>query len=161
MWQNVHYNKFRGLGLDDWPRSEDIRPMTYSRINNSSHASGANGTTGFSGGFSGMLQSMGRLSLLVFSAFIGIGFLIFTASAAFVLLLTILFLGVAAFGFFWVRAKVFGKPFGGAQFSAYRQAAQNPFRDGFADKGGADYNNDQNEDVIDAVQTPNGWTVEK
>ncbi len=79
--------------------------------------------------------------------------LIASATFAFFVIAGLVVLGLIAFSFFWLKAKITGKPFGPkaqfeqarkdmeAQFSSYREAAGGP--------------------VIDATQTPDGWSVEE
>jgi len=104
-------------------------------------------------GSSGALGTLARTLFLAVAAIGSIFLLITGAVVAFFLLAGIVMLVLAAFSFFWAKAKITGKPFGPkaqfekaredmeAQFSAYReQAGEGP--------------------VLDAQQTPDGWSVE-
>ncbi len=105
---------------------------------------------------SGSTGPLGTLARTVFLAVAAIGsiFLLITgAVVAFFLLAGIVMLVVAAFSFFWAKAKITGRPFGPkAQFEKAREdmeAQFNAYRETMGDGP-----------VIDAQQTPDGWSVE-
>lgn len=98
--------------------------------------------------------------LFVAAATIG-GLFLFAGAAAFAFFVIAGFviLGLVVFAFFWARAKLFGRPFGPkAQFEAARKdmeaqmrAARSGGQNGLGDDG----------PVIDAHQTPDGWSVDR
>lgn len=108
------------------------------------------------------MQSLARFGLLIVGGVVGLVVFLLTASAALVLLAAIAIVAVLVFMWFWIRAKFFGKPFGGQAFEDARKAAQAQ-RDAangmFADEASGDAFDDG--DVIDAHRTAEGWTVEK
>ena len=74
------------------------------------------------------------------------------AVVAFFILTGIVVLGLAAFTFFWAKAKVTGKPFGPkAQFEKARQDMEAQFKA---------YREQTDGPVLDAQKTPDGWSVE-
>ena len=94
----------------------------------------------------------------------GFFMLAFSAAFAFFVIAGLLLVGAVVFAFFWSRAKLFGKPFGPkAQFEAARKDMETQFQ-------GMDLNRDNNGPgstsgdfdgpVIDAHQTPEGWSVD-
>ncbi len=90
--------------------------------------------------------------LVVATAAIG-GFFLFVASAAVALFVVsgIVIMGLIAFLVFWVRAKLFGKPFGPqAQFEKARADMEAHFKQQAGDQG----------PIIDAHRTPDGWSVD-
>jgi len=108
---------------------------------------------------SGSLFSNVVRGVFVAAATIG-GLFLFAASAAFAffVLAGIVMLGLLVFGFFWTRAKLLGRPFGPkAQFEAARKEMEAQMRS--ARSGGAGLEDDG--PVIDAHQTPEGWSVDR
>lgn len=96
-----------------------------------------------------------RILFVTIAAVGGLFMLAFSAAIAFFVVLGIVLVGLVAFGFFWVRAKLFGKPFGPkAQFEAR------------ANKMRADLESQLNPSasgdgpIIDAHRTPDGWSVD-
>lgn len=97
-------------------------------------------------------------TLLVGGAFL----LFFSAAFALILLGAIAFVGFVSFAVFWLKAKITGKPFGPraqmeAQMEEFRRqmgANASPFN---ARSGGKS----DDGPVIDAHETPEGWTVER
>ncbi len=125
--------------------------MAYIRLLNTANTS--------QGGPGGFFQNIARYSMLLVSAVIGLVILALTASAAIVVVLSLLFIALVVFAFFWVRAKVFGKPIGGkafadmqAQMRAQQDAATRPSRSTPDDFDG---------ETIDAHKTPDGWSVDE
>lgn len=94
----------------------------------------------------------------------GFFMLAFSAAFAFFVIAGLVVVGFVVFAFFWTRAKLFGKPFGPkAQFEAARKDMESQFQamDLNAARNGSDYADDGFEGpVIDAHQTPEGWTVD-
>lgn len=88
-------------------------------------------------------------TLILAAATIG-GLFILAASAAFAFFVAIglLILGGLTFAFFWTRAKIFGRPFGPkAHFEKARADMEAQFQ---TEQG----------PIIDARQTPDGWSVD-
>ncbi len=124
--------------LDLGPFNADIRGMTQTR---------------YISGQPGFLKSLMRGLILAAMAIGGIFVLMTGAVVAFFVVAGLTVFGLAVFALFWAKAKITGKPFGPqahyeqarqdmeAQFKAYRE----PETDG---------------PVIDARQTPDGWSVE-
>jgi len=108
----------------------------------------------------GSLVSNLMRGLFIAAATIG-GLFIFAASAAFAFFVVagLVILGLVVFAFFWARAKLFGRPFGPkAQFEAARKEMEAQMR--AARPGGASGLDDDGP-VIDAHQTPDGWSVDR
>lgn len=97
----------------------------------------------------------GTLARTVFLGVAAIGsiFLLITgAVVAFFILAGITMLGLAAFTFFWAKAKMTGKPFGPkAQFEKARHDMESQFKA---------YKEQMDGPVLDAQKTPDGWSVE-
>ncbi len=109
--------------------------------------------TRYIAGNPGFFKSMARGLILAAMAIGGFIMLIFSATFAFFVIAGLVVLGFVAFAVFWLKAKITGKPFGPqaqfeqarkdmeAQFSSYRETTgQGP--------------------VVDAHQTPDGWSVD-
>ena len=92
----------------------------------------------------------------------GIFVLVLTASAALVVVLSLLFIGLIVFIYFWARAKFFGKTIGGKAF-ADLQAAAKAHQEAQSGMAGLHTSSRDFEDgdVIDAHKTPDGWTVDE
>lgn len=102
-----------------------------------------------------LFGTLTRILVLTIAAIGGVFMLAFSAAVAFFVLVGVALVGLLAFGFFWVRAKLFGKPFGPkAQF----EARANKMR---ADLE-AQMNPSASDDgpIIDAHRTPDGWSVD-
>ena len=101
-------------------------------------------------------QSILRLIFLV-AATIG-GFFIFAASAAFALFVVIglLILGLIAFAVLWFRTKILKKPLMPEvkmqSFGSFEMPGEAPFAKPSGDE--------QDGPVLDAHQTPDGWSVD-
>jgi len=131
-------------------KNNDIKTMT-----NTFRLSGQNG---------GMFSQLLRAAFLTMTAIGGLFLLFF--SAAFVLFLIA---GIAVIGLFvaavlWVRAKILGKPFGPkAQLGKMRrdmeQGMSNPPNTARSAQSAA-HASDANGPVIDAHETPEGWSVD-
>lgn len=101
-------------------------------------------------------QKIGRTAILLAGGIVGLGVLILATSAALVVVLAILVLAAIAFAGFWIRAKVFGKTVREKAFEDLEKkfgvnSAQ------FDSERGPDV--DGEEIVLDARETPDGWTV--
>lgn len=124
--------------LDLFPARHDIRCMTRTY-----HISGQ----------PGFIQNVLR-TLFVAGAAVG-GLFILAASAAFAFFIAagLLILGVVTFAFFKVRAKLFGRPFGPqVQFEKAKADMEAAL--------GGQMNERQDGPIIDAHQTPDGWSVD-
>ena len=103
---------------------------------------------------------MARYGVLAISAIAGLFVLLLTASAAIIVVLSLILIGLLVFAYFWIRAKVFKKPLGGEAFAQMRDAAKAQK----ADMNGGLYTRRPPEfeagDVIDAHKTPDGWSVD-
>lgn len=124
----------------------------------------------FSGGRSGgprptgFFATLARFGLLIVGAVVGLFVFVLTASAALVILATLAIAGFAVFMWFWVRAKFFGKPFGGQAFADMRaaaQAQQQTNADIVSAMNSATGAADDKGEVIDAHRTAQGWTVDE
>jgi len=112
-------------------------------------------------GQSGFLTNLMRGLFLAVAAIGGFFMLAFSAAFAFFVVAGLVIVGLVIFAFLWTRAKLFGKPFGPkAQFEAARKDMEAQFQ-------GMDLNMDRNgprQDgdgpIIDAHQTPEGWSVD-
>ncbi len=103
------------------------------------------------------LQKIGRTAMLIASAIIGLGVLVLATSAALVVVLAILVLAAIAFVGFWLRAKIFGKTVREKAF----EDLEKKFGVNQAQFNDADPATPQGDDdiVLDARETPDGWTV--
>lgn len=118
-------------------------------------------TAGPNQGQSSVFQKIARYSLLAVSAVVGVFVLLLTASAALVVVMALLFIGLIVFAYLWARAKFFGKTIRGKAFEDIQAAAaaqreqmeaQMGLRTSAPDFDGGD--------VINAHKTPDGWTVD-
>jgi len=118
-------------------------------------------TTANSTGGTGFFQNIARYAILAVSAVVGVFVLVLTASAALVVVLSLLFIGLIVFIYFWARAKFFGKTIGGKAFADLQAAAKahQEAQSGMSAHrtSAADYEGDG--DIIDAHEPPDGWTV--
>ena len=92
----------------------------------------------------------------------GFFMLAFSAAFAFFVIAGLVLFGLVVFAFFWGRAKLFGKPFGPkAQFEAARKDMEAQFQgmDLNAANNGPN-SSDTDGPIIDAHQTPEGWSVD-
>ena len=93
---------------------------------------------------------------LAVAAIGGFVMLAFSAAFAFFVVAGLVLVGLVVFAFFWTRAKLFGKPFGPkAQFEAARKDME-------AQLQGMNMERKDSEEgpIIDAHQTPEGWSVD-
>lgn len=110
--------------------------------------------TGRGSALSGVLRGL----FLAAATIGGLVLLAFSAAFAFFVVLGLVVVGALVFAFFWSKAKLLGKPFGPkAQFDAARKDFEAQMGGPFsADARGSD---DQGP-IIDARQTPHGWSVD-
>jgi len=130
-------------GLDLLAECSDIKSMsnTY-RIS---------GQTSF-------LANLMRGLFLAVAAIGGFFMLAFSAAFAFFVVAGLAIVGLVVFAFFWTRAKLFGKPFGPkAQFEAARRDMEAQFQGMDLDM---EHNGPNSGPIIDAHQTPEGWSVD-
>ncbi len=105
----------------------------------------------------GLFQSIVRGFILAAMAIGGIFVLMTGAVVAFFVVAGLFLLGMAAFAVFWLKAKITGKPFGPqAHFEKARRDMESQFKTYSGTKGGSSVDGP----VIDAHQTPDGWSVE-
>lgn len=102
--------------------------------------------------------------LFVAAAAIG-GFFVlaFSAAFAFFVVAGLVVVGALVFAFFWGRAKLFGRPFGPkATFEAARRdmEAQMRAQTGQAPMGAPKGPSKGDGPIIDAHETPHGWSVD-
>ena len=98
---------------------------------------------------------------LAVAAIGGLFMVVFLGAFAFFVVAGLVLVGCVVFAFLWGRAKLFGKPFGPkAQFEAARKDMEAQFQD-------MDLNMERNGPraygdgtIIDAHQTPEGWSVD-
>lgn len=104
-------------------------------------------------GAGGVFGTLARTVFLAVAAIGSIFLLVTGAVVAFFILAGIVLLGLAAFSFFWAKAKVTGKPFGPkAQFEQARKDMEAQFQSYKEQVGDGP--------VLDAQNTPDGWSVE-
>lgn len=93
----------------------------------------------------------------------GFVMLAFSAAFAFFVVAGLVLFGAVVFLFLWGRAKLFGKPFGPkAQFEAARKDMEAQFQGMDLNHANNGPNSPQHSDgpIIDAHQTPEGWSVD-
>ena len=92
----------------------------------------------------------------------GFFMLAFSAAFAFFVIAGLVLFGLVVFAFFWARAKLFGKPFGPkAQFEAARKDMETQFQGMDLNRANNGPNSsDYDGPIIDAHQTPEGWSVD-
>lgn len=133
------------VGLDETAICADIRGMTQAYY--------------LQGRRSGLLSTVARTAFLAVAAIGGLFMLVFSAAFALFAVAGIAVIGFLVFGFFWAKAKISGKPFGpqammGAQFEQMRkdmEAQMGPQGTPRATSQGP---------IVDAHQTPDGWSVD-
>lgn len=104
------------------------------------------------GGPTNLLQNILRGAFVALIAIGGIFLLAASAAFAFFVVIGLVILGFIAFCVFWVRAKIFGKPFGPQVKYEAAKADMEAHFSGHDRKGTGP--------VIDAHQTPHGWSVD-
>ena len=106
----------------------------------------------------GLFGQIGRWLTLASAAVIGAFMLFFFSAFALILISAIAIIALVAVAIFWVRAKLTGKPFGPrAQMDAHMAELRRQMGADF--QGSAHSMSDG--PVIDAHETPEGWTVER
>ena len=109
-------------------------------------------------GQAGFLARLMRGLFLAVAAIGGFFMLAFSAAFAFFVVAGLVLVGLVIFVFFWGRAKIFGKPFGPkAQFEAARKDMEAQFQGMDLDMK---TNGPNSGPIIDAHQTPEGWSVD-
>ena len=115
-----------------------------------------------SGQNAGFFGQLGKTFFMAVAAIGGLFMLVFSAAFALFAVAGIAVIGFIAFAAFWLRAKILGKPFGPrAQFEAARKEMEMQFE-------GMDLNMSENGPkasdaygpIIDAHETPEGWSVD-
>lgn len=110
-----------------------------------------------SGRGAGLFGQIGRAFFLAMAAIGGLFMLVFSAAFALFAVAGIAVLGFIVFAFFWLRAKILGKPFGPkAQFEAARKDMEAQFKQ-MQGEGAKD---EADGPIIDARETPQGWSVD-
>jgi len=108
-----------------------------------------------------------RAIVLIAVAIGGFFVLAFSAAFAFFVLAGLVVFGASVFAFIWIRAKVLRKPFGPqAQFETLRKDMESQFQDRSAQTfsyGATASSATESSDgpILEAHQTPEGWSVEK
>lgn len=111
-------------------------------------------TYNISGSGGNILTQILRGLFLAVAAIGSLFMVIFLGAFAFFVVAGLVLVGFIAFGFLWARAKLFGRPFGPrAQFEAARKDMEAQFK---AQKSGISGEGP----IIDAHQTPEGWSVD-
>lgn len=107
------------------------------------------------------LQSIIRGFILIAAAIGGVFMLVFSAAIAFFVVAGVALFGLLLFVFFWAKAKITGKPFGPkAQFEAQRKEFEAQFGAQTRPFKASPQSNDVDGPVIDAHETPKGWSVD-
>jgi|GEM_PF-797635 len=115
-------------------------------------------------GTAGPLQSIIRGFVLIAAAIGGVFMLVFSAAIAFFVVAGLALVGLLLFAFFWTRAKITGRPFGPkAKFEAQRKQFEAQFEQQFDGKSPVfktSRTDNEAGPVIDAHETPKGWSVD-
>jgi len=106
--------------------------------------------------------SLTRVLFMAVAAIAGFFMLAFSAAFALFVVIGIALVGLVAFGFFWARAKILKKPFGPrAHFEAQAKKMQADFETQFTGtKSSSSRTQSSDGPIIDAHQTPDGWSVD-
>jgi hypothetical protein len=107
-----------------------------------------------SGGGQGLMQTLIRSIFVIVAAIAG--FFVFAASAAFALIVTggLIVLGVVVFIGMWIRAKILGKPLN-PYVKVYKTQSSRAQRTRRQSQ-----TQDIDGPVLDAHETPDGWSVD-
>ena len=116
------------------------------------------GTHHLNGQASGMVGQVGRWLTFAAMSVAAAFMLFFSAAFALVLIGTISVLVLITVVIFWIRAKLTGKPFGPR---AQMEAQMEEFRRQMGASSNATTDDKGQGPIIDAHQTPEGWTVER
>ena len=112
------------------------------------------GTHHLNGQPTGMFGQVGRWLTLAAMSVAAAFMLFFSAAFALILVGTISLLVLIVVAVFWIRAKLTGRPFGPrAQMEAHMEELRRQM--------GATTEDTTQGPIIDAHQTPEGWTVER
>ena len=108
---------------------------------------------------SGLFSTIARSAFLAVAAIGGLFMLLFSAAFALFAVAGIAVIGFLVFGFFWVKAKISGKPFGpkammNAQMEQMRKDMESQMG------GRSSMKSDGQGPVVDAHRTPDGWSVD-
>lgn len=107
-------------------------------------------------GPSNWFGSLTRALMVGCAAIAGLFMLAISAAFAFFVVAAIAIIGFLAFAFLWGRAKILGKPFGPrAHFEAKAKEMQKDLGMTFTPQ------DHQDGPIIDAKQTPDGWSVDE
>lgn len=122
------------------------------------------GTGHIQGPGAGFLGQIGRWLTLAAVTVAGAFMVFFSAAFALILISVVACVALLAVAAFWVRAKLMGRPFGPrAQMEAHmadiRRQMGVDMRGASTARPGASTHSDG--PVVDAVETPEGWTVER
>jgi len=110
--------------------------------------------TRYIAGQPGLIRSIFRTLVVGIVAIGSLFLLISSAVVAFFILAGLVFFGFVAFSIFWAKAKITGKPFGPkAQFEQARRDMEAQFQSYQETVGDGP--------VLDAQETPDGWSVEE
>ena len=107
----------------------------------------------------GLFSTIARTAFLAVAAIGGLFMLVFSFAFALFAIAGIAVIGFLVFGFFWAKAKISGKPFGpkammGAQFEQMRKDMETQMG---PQSGSVDSDEGP---IVDAVQTPDGWSFD-
>ncbi len=116
------------------------------------------------GGRSGLFSTVARTAFLAVAAVGGLFMIVFSAAFALFAVAGIAVIGFLVFAFFWSKAKLTGKPFGpkammGAQLDQMRKDMETQMggtQSAFETKS----ENREQGPVVEAHQTPDGWSVD-
>ena len=107
----------------------------------------------------GLLSTVARTAFLAVAAIGGLFMLVFSAAFALFAVAGIAVIGFLVFGFFWAKAKISGKPFGPKAMMAAQMDQMRKDIDVQMGKQ-ADSSFESKGPVVDAHQTPDGWSVD-
>ena len=120
-----------------------------------------------SGQTGGAFNQIIRAVLLIVSAIGGLVMLFFSAAFVFILIAGIVVIGLIVTAIFWARAKILGKPFGPkAQLDKMRRDMEQGMESQFETmrpnrtSEGSASTSSKDGPIIDAHQTPEGWSVD-
>lgn len=99
--------------------------------------------------------------VLIAAAIGGMFMLVFSAAIAFFVVAGLALFGLLLFVFFWAKAKITGRPFGPkAQFEAQRKEFEAQFGANTSPFQASSKRKEEDGPVIDAHETPKGWSVD-
>ena len=120
------------------------------------------GTQHIQGPGAGLFGQIGRWMTLAAVTVAAAFMLFFSAAFALILISVIAILALIAVSVFWVRAKLMGRPFGPrAQMDARMAEIRRQMGADIAPGKSAMRDTSADGPIIDAHQTPEGWTVER